>query len=185
MLTIQFNNQFPILETDRLVVRKITREDAAEIFFFRSDKELIKYLDRAPMETLDEAIEYIDKGNDSFSENNSANWGIQLKDNPKLIGTIGFWRIDKPHHRAEIGYTIHTDYQGKGLMNEALQAVIDYGFQTLGFHTIEANINPHNDASSRLLLKNKFVKEAHFKENYYFNGKFYDSVIYSLITPLY
>jgi ribosomal-protein-alanine N-acetyltransferase len=184
MLTIQFNGQFPIIKTDRLVIRKITHDDVSEVFFLRSDKELIKYLDRAPMETMEEAFEYIKKGNESFTENDAINWGIQLKDDNKLIGTIGFWRIDKPHHRAEVGYAIHTDHQGKGLMNEALQAVIEYGFHALGFHSIEANINPHNHASSRLLLKNNFVKEAHFKENYYFNGKFYDSVIYSLITPV-
>jgi ribosomal-protein-alanine N-acetyltransferase len=69
-------------------------------------------------------------------------------------------------------------------MHEAIQAVLNYGFSELKLHSVEANINPVNEASRRLLEKNNFVKEAHFKENYYFNGSFSDSAVYSLINPI-
>lgn len=68
------------------------------------------------------------------------------------------------------------------MMSEALQAVINYGFTNIGLHSIEANINPRNEASARILERNNFIKEAYFKENFYFNGKFLDSAIYSLIA---
>jgi len=62
--------------------------------------------------------------------------------------------------------------------------VLDYGFRALQFHSIEANVNPDNAASIKLLERNNFVREAYHKENYYFNGKFLDSAIYSPVTPL-
>jgi ribosomal-protein-alanine N-acetyltransferase len=68
-------------------------------------------------------------------------------------------------------------------MSEALQAVINYGFTSIKLHSITANVNPNNQPSIRLLEKNGFVREGYYKENYYYNGKFLDSAIYSLLTP--
>jgi ribosomal-protein-alanine N-acetyltransferase len=67
-------------------------------------------------------------------------------------------------------------------MQEALLKVINYGFKVINLHSIEANVNPGNAASIKLLEKNKFVREAYFKENYFYNGKFLDTVIYSLLN---
>ena len=114
--------------------------------------------------------------------NDSILWGICLKDTAPVIGTIGYWQIQKEHYRAETGYMLHPDYQGKGIMDEALKAVIKYGFETMQLHSIEANVNPANAASMKLLEKNGFVKEAYFRENYFYNGQFLDSVIYSLLN---
>ena len=90
--------------------------------------------------------------------------------------------LQKENFRAEIGYALLPDYYKKGIADEALKAVIDYGFNTMNLHSIEANLNPDNIASAELLEKNNFEKEAYFKENYYFEGKFIDSLIYSLLT---
>jgi ribosomal-protein-alanine N-acetyltransferase len=108
-------------------------------------------------------------------------WAMSLKTDNKLIGTIGYHIIDKDNHRAEIGYMLHPLQWNKGLMSEAIQAVVDYGFNELGLHSIEARINPANEASSKILQKYGFIKEGYFKENYFFEGRFYDSEIYSLL----
>ncbi|HSI91748.1 MAG TPA: GNAT family protein, partial [Adhaeribacter sp.] len=100
-----------------------------------------------------------------------------------LIGTICLWRFDKANHRGEIGYQLHPDFWRQGLMHEAMQAVLDFAFQTLNLHSLSANINPENLASRKLLEKNGFVQEAHFRQDFYFRGKFLDSVIFSLLTP--
>ena len=76
---------------------------------------------------------------------------------------------------------LQTKHQGKGLVSEALQTVLDFAFNQMHVHSIEANINPFNDRSRNLLIKNGFIKEAYFRENYFYNGKFLDSEIYSLI----
>ena len=90
--------------------------------------------------------------------------------------------MQKEHYRSEIGYALNPLFQGKGIMQEAMQAIIQYGFEIMKLHSVEANVNPANEASMRLLEKNGFVKEAYFRENYYFDGKFLDSVIYSLLA---
>ena len=111
-------------------------------------------------------------------------WGISLRSDPRLIGTAGFWRIIREHDRAEIGYTLHPDHQGKGYMQEAMTAIFDFGFRKMKLHSVEANVNPNNEASIKLLERNGFVKEAHFKENWLYDGRYLDTAIYSRLSPL-
>ena len=88
----------------------------------------------------------------------------------------------KEHYRAEIGYLLSDAFQRRGIMQEAITAAINYGFNVMRLHSIEANVNPGNTASIMLLEKNKFMREAYFRENFYYNGKFMDSLVYSLLT---
>ena len=108
-------------------------------------------------------------------------WAITLKNDSKLIGTIGYHTIEKENYRAEIGYMLHPDLWNTGLMSEAIATVIEYGFSEMKLHSIEAIINPENAVSRKTLKKFNFVKEGFYKENFYFDGKFYDSEVYSLL----
>jgi ribosomal-protein-alanine N-acetyltransferase len=105
-----------------------------------------------------------------------------LKDTKAAIGSIAFWRLLKQHRRAEIGYHLNAAYWKRGYMQEAMEAVIRYGFQTLHLHSVEANITPGNEASQSLLLRNGFVREGFFKENYMGVAGFLDTASFSLIT---
>jgi len=183
MLNLNFH-PFPIIETERLLLRQITEQDAAEIFQLRSDPRVTEFLDRVPAQSIEEAHRFITMITEALLESRGICWAITLKPENKLIGTVDIWRIIPEHYRAEIGYGMLTEYHGKGIMQEALTAALQYGFQTMGLHSVEANVNPHNMASIRLLERNKFVREAYFKENYYYDGKFLDSAIYSLLSPL-
>jgi [ribosomal protein S5]-alanine N-acetyltransferase len=182
MLQVNFS-PFPTIITERLTLREVTTADAKEIFFLRSDAGVLKYLDKAPEGSVDETIAFIGRIKNDLDGNNGILWGITLKDSDVVVGTICYWRLEKAHYRAEIGYALHPLQQGKGIMDEAVKAVLQYGFETMQLHSVEANINPANESSMKLLEKNDFVKEAHFKENYYYNGQFFDSVIYSLLAP--
>jgi [ribosomal protein S5]-alanine N-acetyltransferase len=182
MLVTQFN-PFPQLETNHLILRRVLNSDVDMIFRLRSDPDLMKYIDRPRTLTVEDAHDLIRKYDETIDKNEGVNWGMALKENNKLIGTIAFWRMDKPNYRAEIGYMLLKEYQGKGLMQEAMQEAISFGFNVIGLHSIEANVNPQNEASKRILEKMGFVMEAYFKENYYYNGRFLDSCIYSLIYP--
>jgi len=181
MLTLNFS-PFPERTTDRLLLRMHQHTDANEVLFLRSDPQVMKYIDRAPDTKLEEAIRFIDLVNNNIATNVAVSWAITLKDAPTLIGTIALWQMDLENYRAEIGYVLHPHQQGKGLMHEAISAVVAYGFG-IGLHSIEANINSDNRASQRVLERSGFVKEAHFKENHFYNGKFLDTVVYSLIAP--
>ena len=182
MLQVNFQ-PFPQISTGRLLLRKITKGDAADFFTLRSDKDLMRYIDRPVAQTMQDVLNLIEIITTALKNNDGITWGIALRNDPKLIGTIGLWRIIKEHYRAEIGYLLSDAFQRQGIMQEAITAVINYGFNIMQLHSIEANVNPNNTASIMLLEKNKFIREAYFRENYYYNGKFMDSLVYSLITP--
>lgn len=181
MLTVNFQ-PFPVLETGRLLLRAISDMDMEQIYLLRSDPDSMKYLGKDLMQNKEEALELIRKLQVAHQTNEGITWAIVLKDNPsRLIGTGGFWKITKEHYRAEIGYMLLPAYFNKGYMSEALQKMISFAFDEMNLHSIEANINPNNLASEALLVKTGFVKEAYFKENFYYNGNFEDSAIYSLV----
>ena len=182
MLELNFD-PFPSLSTERLNLRRISAEDEEEIFFLRSDKEMLQFLDRDPTRSIDEARSWMRTINEGVDDNQYITWAIALKHDRRLIGTITFWNIKKEHYRAEIGYALHPLFQGQGLMQEAMTVVLEYGFNTIKLHCVEANVNPNNTRSIQLLEKNGFVREAYHRENYYYNGHFLDSAIYSLIDP--
>ena len=170
------------LQTDRLRMRQITLDDAADLFLMRSDKQVMQYICRPLFQTIDDATALINNLNELFNNNNGIHWVLTLKNENKLIGNIGIWNFDKPNFRAEIGYVMLTEYHGKGLMNEALQAAVDYGFNTLHLHSIIAKVNPENNKSIQLLQRNKFNRNAYFKEDIFWEGKFCDTVVYTRLN---
>jgi ribosomal-protein-alanine N-acetyltransferase len=174
---------FPNLTTERLVLRQLIAEDEAEIFKLRSDESVSKFLTRPLCKTMEEARAFINKINTGISNNESLYWALTLKNNNALIGTICIWNISKEHARAEVGFELLPDFQGKGFMQEALTAVLDYGFNILQLHSIEGVVSPGNLSSIKILGKNNFVREAYFKENFYHDGKFIDTAVYSLLNP--
>jgi ribosomal-protein-alanine N-acetyltransferase len=182
MLSVNFS-PFPVLKTERLILRKTEMTDAPAMFVQRSDPQLMQYVDRKPCESIEEAAAFIRMITDNLDDNSGISWAITTHDSDEMIGSIAIWRIMKEHYRGEVGYVLLPEYQGKGIMHEALGAVIAYGFDVMKLHSLEANTNPNNTPSHKLLERNGFVREAYFKENYYYNGKFLDSAIYSLITP--
>jgi len=181
MITINFT-PFQNLETERLLLRRVNNADIKEIIELRSNPETMKYIPRPLVKTDQEGLDHIAMINDKIEANEGINWAITIKDNPQLIGIIGHYRIKPEHHRAEIGYMILPEFNGKGIVTEAVKAVVKYGFEEMKLHSIEAIIDPDNIASAKVLEKNGFIKEGHLKENEFFEGRFLDSVIYSLLN---
>jgi [ribosomal protein S5]-alanine N-acetyltransferase len=182
MLEVNFS-PFPEINTNRLLLRQPTPNDAQDLFTLRSNIEVMKYVNRPLAKTMDDAKELIAKINGLIATNEGINWCITLKENPKkVMGNIGIWQLKKEDYRGEIGYMLHPDFWRKGIMQEAIEAVINYGFSQMKLHSLEAKINPLNTASASILEKNNFVKEAHFKEDCFWEGVFSDTVVYSLLN---
>lgn len=175
---------FTDLYTSRFLLRQPVPADVPALFRIRSDARVMRHLGRLPMTDPAEAERLVEAFTLAFEQDEGITWAICRQEAPDvLLGTIGFWKMDKAHHRTEIGYLLHPDYWRQGIMDEAMAAVIEYGFKTLDFHSIEANTDPENEASGKLLEKHGFVPEAYFRENFYFEGRFLDSRIYSKINP--
>ncbi len=173
---------FPILQSNRLRLRKIRPDDVKEVFAIRSNPEVMRYIPRPLAVTQQDALDHINVINKGVDENTAINWAITLASDDKLIGMICLIRMQPENFRTEVGYILNPEYHQQGIMDEALKTVINYAFENLKFHSLEALIDPENTASERLLQKNNFVKEAHFKEKTFWNGVFLDDVIYSLIN---
>ncbi|CAM3689536.1 N-acetyltransferase GCN5 [Flavobacterium saliperosum S13] len=181
MLIFDFTD-FPILQTERLLLRQINKDDADEMFALRSNPEIMKYIPREMPKTIDDAIKHIEFMQGLLESSECINWAICLKEDNKLIGNIGYFRMQPENHRAEIGYMLDTGFHGKGIMQEALTEIIKYGFETMKLHSIEAVTDPENYASWKLLEKNGFIREGHFKEDCFWQGKYLDSFVYSLLN---
>jgi ribosomal-protein-alanine N-acetyltransferase len=143
----------------------------------------LRYIGRDPAKNIQEAVDHIQLVDGMIETNEAILWGITLRSVPStIIGTIGYWRVIKEHHRSEIGYVLHPDHWNKGIMKEALQAVIGYAFNHMNLHSIEARIDPANLASAQLLRSCGFVEEGYFKEDYLLRGRFVDTQVFSLVT---
>ena len=182
MLEVNFV-PFPVITTERLMLRQAKFEDAPEFLFLRSDIRVLQYIGKEPITSLEEAQIYVQLLTDNLNDGVGITWAITLKGEDKMIGTIALWRWMKESYRAEIGYVMHPDHSGKGIMQEAMMAVTDHGFNKMGLHSIEASVNPANVASLKVVERAGFIKEGHFRDRCCFRGVFSDRAIYSLIAP--
>jgi ribosomal-protein-alanine N-acetyltransferase len=173
---------FPTLTTARLILRQLTTDDDKEIFAIRSDEQVNRYLDRAGCKTIDEARQFIDKINTAVSNNESIYWAIARKNQPGLIGTICLWNISKGQSKAEIGFELLPQYQGKGFMQEAVTAVIEYGFKTMKLRLIEGVVDPNNARSIKLMEKNNFRLVTNTRNSNPDDENIPNTVVYELIN---
>ncbi len=149
---------FPILRTERLLLRELVPTDAPALFAMRTDPRVMQHSGRPRPSALSEVEWLIAIIQHDRVDNNGITWAISLHCDPLLIGSIGYYRLKKEHYRGEVGYMLHPDHWRKGIMGEALETAVQFGSRQLGFHSIEAMTDPRNVASNGLLNKHGFVQ---------------------------
>lgn len=172
---------FPIFETERLILRKPLPVDAAEILGFRSDPEVMKFIPRPIAQTEGDVLALLAIMEDSLQKNERINWAVVHKATNKVIGLFGFVRFLIEHSRAEVGYSLHRNFWRQGYTREALTAIIQYSFETLALHSIEAIIDAENVGSAGVLANLGFRKEAHFLEDFCYAGIYRDSIHFGML----
>ncbi len=170
-----------MLETDRLRLRELTQADVAAIFHCLSNEEVTRYYGQEPFIEKQQAEQLIQHFDKNYEEKRGIRWGIELKETGEVMGTIGYHLWSDPHKRAEIGYEIHPDYWRKGYTKEAIQQVINYGFEHMNLQRIGAVVYLENEASNQLLLKLGFQQEGILRDYMVQKEKAYDTFIYSLL----
>lgn len=123
----------------------------------RLDEKVNEYLENFKQNSIEETQAFIHRIRTEVSINKTILWVLALKEKRKFMGTICLWNIEKEKHKAEIGYTICTEFQRKGYMNEAIDKVVDFAFNKMHLIKIEAFTHKENKRSINLLLKNKFI----------------------------
>lgn len=170
---------FPQLTTENLILRETNLADASAIFEIFADNEITKYHDVETVTNLEQIRFLIERRATRFQNQQGIRWGIARKEDNIIIGSCGY--SIKNAYQAEIGYELARKHWQKGLMTEALSAIIQWGFQTLTLNRIEAFVMPENVASIKLLAKLEFVEEGLLREYGFWKGKFHDLKIFSLL----
>ncbi len=181
MINELYFKDFQILESDRLLLRKLELSDAPEVQLIRSDEKVMMYMDSKRQLTLQDSEHFISENLRMYEEKTGIFWAIIEKSTNRFLGDFALYKIDPKNSRAEIGYTLNPEFWGKRIMMEAMLSIFKFAFKDLSLHSLEANINPENNNSRAILTKMGFQKEAYFRENYYYNGIYLDSEIYSLL----
>lgn len=154
---MKFNFEvFPVIKTSRLELRPLEHRNAEQVLHLRSDEEVNRYIQRKRLSKIDDALAFIDKIQAEYKKKESVSWAIHLEDEPLMIGSICLWNFSSDRKTAEVGYDLHPAQQNKGVMTEALRAVLHFGFQELQLHTVKAYTHRANENSKKLLFKNGF-----------------------------
>lgn len=180
MIELNFS-PFPDMETERLLLRNMSHSDVDDVLEMRSNPVTMQYIPRPLAKTKEDAIMVIDMLTGFTASNEKLNWGVVEKLTGKLIGIFGYVAFNTFSHRGEVGYVLNQKYEGKGFATEALLPILDYAFDKIGLHSIEAVIRAENKVSMKLIEKFGFTKDAYFKDYINHNGTFFDAVVYSLV----
>jgi [ribosomal protein S5]-alanine N-acetyltransferase len=174
------NNPFPVIETKNLILRKMDYKDTYDIFMMRNDPGINEYTDTKRDESLEETKSYIAKMNKGVDENKWIIWAIEHRQAKKVIGSISIWNINLEQKSAELGYGIIPEYQGRGLMKEALLSAADYGFNVMNLRALEAYTEENNIKSIKLLKGCKFEEVNRVDDEGYYSNRIFHMIVYRL-----
>ena len=179
-----FSN-IPALDTKRLILRRMLRSDAADMYEYACLPEVTRYLTWRPHPDYRYTCRYLEYLDKKYNEGAFYDWAIVYKENLKMIGTCGFTRIDFENNWAEVGYVLNPNYWGMGIAAEALSRVIKFGFLTLNLHRIESRYMIGNDRSRRVMEKCNMTYEGTFRDAMYIFGEYKTIGVYSILSSDY
>lgn len=173
---------YPVLETERLILRQLNSHDAEDLFEYFSQDQVMEYYDLETFKTLEDSQNIIKYFNNEFEKGKGFRWALELKSEKKVIGTCGYHNWFPEHFRAEIGYELNPKFWRNSYMKEAILPILIYGFESMRLHRIDAFTDPANIASEKLLHSLKFKDEGILRDYFFEKGKFVDAKIFGLIN---
>lgn len=176
--------EFPVLRTERLVLRELREDDVPDAFRLFADAEVMRYLGKPPHRDVVETQLFLQRNRELFPGRQGVRWALTLPGEDRFVGSAGHWRLMKEHRRAEIGYDLAPALWGRGLMGEALRAILRFGFDRLSLHSVEAQIDPANRRSRRVLERLGFGQDGLLRENFYDAGAgtYSDTAVFTLLA---
>lgn len=174
-------SSLPTIPTERLLLREITPEDVPALFGVFGDPVVCRYRLRPALPDLAAAAAFQADVARRFQEREMFQWGIAGRADGTLVGTCTLHALSDEHRRAELGYTLARAAWGRGYVAEALPALIRFAFETLKLHRLEANVDPRNERSIRVLEREGFEREGHLRERYHVQGEVQDALLFGLL----
>jgi len=176
-------DRLPRLESERTVLRPLEERDLDALFAIFSDPEVTRYWSEPAWRDPGRAAEYLAEIRAHFAERSLFQWGVARRADDRVVGTATLFQIDPVHRRGEIGFALARSAWGEGLMSATLRALFDFAFGELGLHRLEADVDPRNEPSLRLLERLGFRREGLLRERYHVAGEVQDSVMLGLLAP--
>jgi RimJ/RimL family protein N-acetyltransferase len=176
-----WGSQLPTLGSARLALRWLRDEDTAEVFGVFRDPEVMRYWSTPPLTDAAAAAALIREVRSLFFSRTLFQWGIASRPGDAIIGSCTLFNLDRMHLRAEIGFAVGRSHWGQGLASEAVEVLIAFAFETLKLHRLEADVDPRNERSLRLLERQGFQREGYLRERYHLNGELPDAVFLGLL----
>jgi ribosomal-protein-alanine N-acetyltransferase len=173
----------PTINTDRVRLRWMSEADIDALYTIFSDPEVMRYWSSPPIPDRKAAALILKGVHDGFNNRTQLKWGLAKRADDSLIGTVTLYNLSFDNRRAEMGYALGRAHWGNGYMHEALQGLLDYAFEVLDLHRLEADVDPRNGASIRTLERLGFQREGYLRERWQVDGEIQDALFYGLLRP--
>lgn len=170
-----------MLETDRLILRRMTPNDAEAVFAYASDPEVTRYVLWETHLSIEDSRAFLELVAGKYESGGEPDWGIVYKGDHRFVGTCGIVSWEPDHARAELGYALSRHYWGRGLMVEAVRAMIAFGFDRMDLNRIEARCITENVASARVMEKAGMTHEGTLRQREFIKGAYRDIEVYSIL----
>ena len=172
----------PTIDAPRVRLRWLTARDVDAVFAVFSDPRMMRYWSTPAMKERAEATAYVTRIHEGFASKGLFQWGIERKEDGQVMGTCTLFHIDAANMRAELGYGLASTYWKQGFMIEALSALIGFSFGSLRLRRLEADVDPRNENSLRVLDKLGFAREGLLRERWHVGDELQDSAILGLLA---
>ena len=179
---MNFPGAFPVLTTERLVLREVADRDVEDVFEMESDPVAMRYWSQPPMQDIAEARASVERAKGLFPARVALRWSITRRDDDRMLGHLSLFNFSEQSGRGELGYGLARRHWGQGFMQDALTAAIDYGFGPLGLRRLEADVDPRNQASLRAVERLGFAREGVLRERWQVGDEISDSVFLGLLA---
>ena len=171
----------PILHTARLTLRPLAQGDAAALFAIFSDPEVVRYWSRGVWTDMAQAEEMLASAAEGYADGSALRYGIAVTATSELVGVANLFAFNRDSRRCDLGYVLGSRHWNKGYVSEALVPVLDHAFGALDMNRIEADIDPRNIGSQRVLEKLAFQREGYMPERWIVHGEKADTAFYGLL----
>ena len=171
----------PELETDRLILRELRMSDAWALYAYARDPQVSRHVLWSPHESVLQSRQYLRDAIRQYRRGLPGSFAITLKENGRMIGTVGFMWVDAQYRSAEVGYSLSREYWNRGVMTEALRRVVEFGFQEMRLNRIEAQHEVDNPASGRVMAHVGMRYEGTLRQRLKNKGRFVDVALYAIL----
>ena len=173
----------PTIDAGRVSLRWMSETDIDALYTIFSNLEVMRYWSFPAIPDREAAAVMLREIHDGFKNRALLKWGVALRTDDAIIGTVTLYNLSFDHRRAEMGYALGRAHWGRGYMQEALHALLGFAFGVLDLHRMEADVDPRNVASIRTLERLGFQREGYLRERWQVNGEIQDALFYGLLRP--